>query len=216
LKKKLKRFLQYRPSQKLQINMAELKKQSKSPVIRCAWCDDVLKGGISQGNKHFCDKDCKAIYLKKEKTPTQYNLETLKANLADLRSGKNDATLKQIAKSNYLHEKKMIDYLSKQAETIGTTAKNNQKPCVYKTKMFGYLYNGDKEKFMETFEKYKSFYQTAMDATLFDGAEYVYNIVNPQTGEYELLKGEEGFRINCMVIKLDIEYFKLYGECVFK
>jgi hypothetical protein len=79
-----------------------------------------------------------------------------------------------------------------------------------------YIYNKNRDKAMKTFEKLKRYLQESLDETLFDGKKCETGIINADNTTMTYLSGDEGIRVNAILMKLLIQEYELMLQQTFQ
>ena len=176
----------------------------KGSVIYCKFCDDVLEADIiKKSGNTFCSQACCGAWTKTHQSPTDETISMLKQNIQRLKF--NQIDIKKQCSANYNSMKAIWEQMD---DDFGTS----KKEIGEQVKMFAYIYNGNKKKFEEAFQRWKKMTQDDIDSMLFDGKEMVLMVML----SYEKpLTGEESLRVYSIIVKLKTEYFSLMAEQTF-
>lgn len=181
-------------------------KSKKCTVIYCKFCDDILKDDIiKKSGETFCSQSCCGAWLKTRQTPMDKSITILKGIIQSLKAHTTD--IKMTCKSNYIKVKSFWEEIPAMNPT--------KKSINEQVKMYAYIYNGNKQKFEEAFQKWKKLTQDEIDGMLFDGKQMSLTHVSDSGEASERLTGEESLRVYSIRVKLQMEYFTLMAEQTF-
>jgi hypothetical protein len=176
----------------------------KGTVIYCKFCDDVLETDIiKKSGNTFCSQACCGAWTKTHQSPTDETISMLKQNVQRLKDHKFDKSqIKLQCSANYNSMKAIWEQMD---DDFGTS----KKEIGEQVKMFAYIYNGNKKKFEEAFQRWKKMTQDDIDGMLFDGKEMMLMVMSSDT---KPLTGEESLRVYSIIVKLKTEYFSLLAQ----
>lgn len=170
--------------------------KSKAPTFYCKWCEEILKGDCK-----FCSEPCRKIWNKTRDTPTEQIIQNHQDMVDALKTKRLD--ISGTCKEVYLDNKKTL------ARYTGSVVV----PLFAETKLYCYIYNKNKDKAFQAFEKLKQIHQENIDAVLFEGKNITLGILQDEGVSH--LTGEESFRVNGILVKLLIQKFELMLEQTF-
>jgi predicted nucleic acid-binding Zn ribbon protein len=168
--------------------------KSKAPVFYCKWCEEVLKKDCQ-----FCSEPCRQIWTKTRRTPAEVMIQNYQSIVDNLKKEKIDVS--ETCKENYLKSKKQLELFPEASLRIQIT-------------LYAHIYNKKKDKAFKTFEKLKRLYQDKMDGWLFEGKTLSLAMWDG-VAESPRLSGEESIRVDCVLVKLDIQQFELMLQQTF-
>jgi hypothetical protein len=172
--------------------------KSKAPVYYCKFCEEVLKTDCE-----FCSASCRHVWMKTRNTSVEQIISYYQESVDDLK--KNIIDIPVTCKKRYKKNKNDI------ATLVGVDLQKQKLEAT----LCCYIYNKNRDKAMKTFEKLKRYLQESLDETLFDGRKCETGIRNEDKKTITYLYGDEGIRVNAILMKLTIQEYELMLQQVF-
>ena len=169
--------------------------KSKVPVYYCKFCDEVLKTDCQ-----FCSQPCRNIWMKTRNTLTEQLILNKKKAIELLKQNRID--ISESCKDIYETLKKFM-----MTHTAVPSLKAEASLCCY-------IYNKNREKAFQTFEKFKRYSQDELDACLFEGRQSTI-VIHNSDGISTQITGDEAVRVDGIMIKLSVERYHLMLQQTF-